>query len=45
MEVACDSRCFLDVKLRIGLLDIKLRVINENIEDEEEWFKWFVFAY
>ena len=36
---------FLDVKLRIGLLDRKLRVINENIEDEEEWFKWVIIAY
>ena len=30
---------------RIGLLDRKLRVINENIETEEEWFKWVTRAY
>lgn len=30
---------------RIGLLDRKLRVINENTETEEEWFKWVTRAY
>lgn len=30
---------------RIGLLDRKLRVINENVNDREEWFKWVKFAY
>lgn len=30
---------------RIGLLDRKLRVINENVNDREEWFKWVEWAY
>lgn len=30
---------------RIGLLDRKLRVVNENTETEEEWFKWAEMAY
>ena len=30
---------------RIGLLDRKLRVVNENTETEEEWFKWVTHAY
>ena len=30
---------------RIGLLDRKLRVINENVQNEKEWFKWVIRAY
>lgn len=30
---------------RIGLLDRKLRVINENVNNREEWFKWVENAY
>lgn len=30
---------------RIGLLDRKLRVINENVNNREEWFKWVEWAY
>ncbi len=30
---------------RIGLLDRKMRVINENVSDEEEWIKWAIRAY
>ena len=30
---------------RIGLLDRKLRVVNENTELEEDWFKWVVRAF
>lgn len=30
---------------RIGLLDRKLRVINENIDNEEDWIKWATRAY
>ena len=30
---------------RIGLLDRKLRVVSENSESEEEWFKWTVRAF
>lgn len=30
---------------RIGLLDRKLRVINENVNDEVEWLRWVTRAY
>ncbi len=30
---------------RIGILDRKLRVVNENAESEEEWLKWAVRAF
>lgn len=30
---------------RIGLLDRKLRVISENVDDHEEWLKWAKIAY
>lgn len=30
----------IHIEERIGLLDRKLRVVNENTETEEEWFKW-----
>lgn len=36
---------FIDVHRRIGFLDRKLRVINENVHDEETWFKWVLKAY
>lgn len=32
-------------KHRIGILDRKLRIINENTNTEEEWFKWVLRAY
>lgn len=35
----------IEVNNRIGLLDRKLRVINENVEDKEEWFLWIEKAY
>lgn len=35
----------IDVSERIGLLDRKLRIINENIDDEVEWYKWVIRAY
>lgn len=35
----------IPLKDRIGLLDRKLRVVNENTETEEEWFKWVEKAY
>ena len=34
----------LPLNRRIGLLDRKLRVVNENARDEEEWFKWAIRA-
>jgi hypothetical protein len=36
---------FIAVNNRIGLLDRKLRVINENTETESEWFKAAIEAY
>ncbi len=30
---------------RIGILDRKLRIINENANDEKEWLKWVKKAY
>lgn len=30
---------------RIGLLDRKLRIINENVNDYEDWFNWVIVAY
>ncbi|MER2107658.1 MAG: hypothetical protein ABS949_12035 [Solibacillus sp.] len=36
---------FVPVKERIGLLDRKLRVINENTIEMEEWYKWVVRAF
>ena len=35
----------IPVRERIGLLDRKLRAVNENADDEEEWLKWAVRAY
>ena len=31
---------FLSIEKRIGILDRKLRIVNENTTDEKEWFKW-----
>ena len=30
---------------RIGLLDRKLRVVGENVDEEKEWLKWAAEAY
>ena len=35
----------IPVKDRIGVLDRKLRAVNENAADEAEWMKWAVRAY
>ena len=35
----------IPIKERIGLLDRKLRVVNENIDNEKEWFNWVRRAY
>lgn len=57
MEVCCGEAPYLvsrydpvkgniiSLESRIGLLDRKLRVINENISDEQEWYKWVQRAY
>ncbi len=33
------------VRDRIGLLDRKLRIVNENAEDDEEWKEWVIRAF
>jgi len=57
LEVACGEAPYLasrydtvtgdkiDVSDRIGMLDRKLRIVNENTNDEKEWFKWVLRAY
>ena len=35
----------IPIPRRIGLLDRKLRVVGENVDDEKEWFKWAAEAY
>lgn len=35
----------LPVPKRVGVLDRKLRVVNENTADEAEWWEWAVKAY
>ena len=35
----------IPIPQRIGLLDRKLRVVNENAADEEEWLKWVLRAF
>ncbi len=35
----------IEIKNRIGILDRKLRVVNENATDESEWMKWVIRAY
>lgn len=33
---------YIEVSNRIGLLDRKLRIINENVDEEKEWIKWAI---
>lgn len=52
MEITCGEAPYLvsrydattgntiPLKERIGLLDRKLRIVGENVNDEEEWLKW-----
>lgn len=35
----------IPINNRIGILDRKLRVINENTTNKEEWFKWVIRAF
>lgn len=35
----------IPISERIGLLDRKLRVVNENTDNEDEWYKWAIRAY
>lgn len=57
MEITCGEAPYLvsrydavtgeiiDLKSRIGLLDRKMRVVNENTNNEKEWFKWTERAF
>lgn len=36
---------WLEINDRIGLLDRKLRVVNENVDKEQEWVKWTIQAF
>lgn len=36
---------WLDINNRIGILDRKLRIVNENTTDKEEWLAWTKKAY
>ena len=56
LEISCGEAPFLvsrydtttgewiDVGKRIGMLDRKLRVVNENCESEQDWYKWTLEA-
>ncbi len=57
LEIACGEAPYLvsrydttngnviPVMKRIGLLDRKMRIINENVIDEEEWLEWTINAF
>lgn len=36
---------YIEINKRIGILDRKLRVVNENTENEEDWLKWSERAF
>lgn len=35
----------IDVEQRIGILDRKLRIVNENAANEDEWLRWATRAF
>lgn len=35
----------IEIEKRIGILDRKLRVVNENATDEKDWMKWTIRAF
>lgn len=35
----------IPIERRIGILDRKLRAVNENTNSEDEWLKWTIHAY
>ena len=35
----------IPIRERIGILDRKLRVVNENTDNEKEWLKWCIRAF
>lgn len=57
MEVSCGEAPYLvsrydtvsgemiPIKDRIGLLDRKLRIVNENARDDKEWMQWTLRAF
>ncbi len=57
LEIACGEAPYLvsrydtttgdliDINNRIGILDRKLRIVNENTTNEKDWFKWTLRAY
>ncbi|MGL5257837.1 MAG: restriction endonuclease subunit M [Proteocatella sp.] len=57
MEITCGEAPYLvsrydtvsgesiEIQSRIGLLDRKMRVVNENTDTEKEWFKWTERAF
>ena len=57
MEISCGEAPYLTsrydtvtgkpIKIidRIGLLDRKLRIVNENVDDKKDWIKWAKIAY
>lgn len=57
LEITCGEAPFLvsrynastgeaiPIKDRIGILDRKLRIVNENTHTEEEWLKWVTRAF
>lgn len=57
MEISCGEAPYLvsrydtvsgdpiEIKDRIGLLDRKLRIVNENADTDEEWMQWTIRAF
>lgn len=57
MEISCGEAPYLvsrydtvsgesiPIKERIGILDRKLRIVNENAKDDEEWMNWVTRAF
>ena len=35
----------IEISARIGILDRKMRVINENAKDDKEWLEWAIRAF
>ena len=35
----------IPITMRIGILDRKMRIVNENTDDEKEWLKWTYRAF
>ena len=45
INIAKKKKKMIDIHKRIGILDRKLRVVNENAADETEWLKWTIRAF